>query len=129
LQLPDYERVLARVFNRYGIGFFIDHREPLSHHPLAELTRYALRVVVSNWEHDDWFGALKTGLVHREAGRIDEMENRKLCGCECGRGFVTWRDRTGLEKYSFRLQLCRGPSRCTGANRGGSLQDLPASWH
>src|SRR5207244_4082417 len=39
--LPAYERVLARVFQRYGIGFFIDHREPLSHHPLAELTRYA----------------------------------------------------------------------------------------
>ncbi len=76
--LDDYERVLSRVFTRYGIRFFIDRREPVSHHPLAELTRYALRVLISNWEHDDWFGALKTGLVHQDEAMIDRLENAAL---------------------------------------------------
>jgi len=73
-----YERVLCRVFARYNIPFFIDRREPVSHHPLAELTRYALRLLVSNWEHGDWFGALKTGLVHHDEGAIDRLENFAL---------------------------------------------------
>ena len=76
--LPDYERVFCRVFRRYDIPFFVDRREPVSHHPLAELTRYALRLLVSNWEHADWFGTLKTGLVHKEEGMIDHLENAAL---------------------------------------------------
>ena len=76
--LDDYERVLCRVFTRYGIRFFVDRRERVSHHPLAELTRYALRVVVSNWEHADWFGALKTGLAHPDQEAIDRLENEAL---------------------------------------------------
>jgi ATP-dependent helicase/nuclease subunit B len=76
--LAGYERVIRRVFSRYDIRFFLDRREPLAHHPLAELTRYALRTVVSNWEQDDWFGALKTGLVHRDDLAIDRLENLAL---------------------------------------------------
>jgi len=76
--LTEYERVLSRVFRRYNIRFFLDRREPVTHHPLAELTRYALRIILSNWEHEDWFGALKTGLVHPNQGLIDLLENIAL---------------------------------------------------
>ena len=41
--------------------FFLDRREAVAHHPLAELTRNALRTVAFDWRHDDWFAALKAG--------------------------------------------------------------------
>ena len=40
--LDSYHKPLARVFRRYGIPFFLDRRESVAHHPLAELTRSAL---------------------------------------------------------------------------------------
>jgi ATP-dependent helicase/nuclease subunit B len=59
--LDGYHKPLARVFRRYGIPFFLDRRESVAHHPLAELTRSALRTVAFDWPHDDWFAALKAG--------------------------------------------------------------------
>lgn len=76
--LDGYADTLRRVFARYEIPFFLDRRESVSHHPLAELTRYALRVVAFDWRHADWFGALKTGLVPVAESEIDWLENAAL---------------------------------------------------
>lgn len=43
--LDPYHKVLSRTFRRYGIPFFLDRREGIAHHPLAELTRNALRTI------------------------------------------------------------------------------------
>src|SRR5207244_8869078 len=77
-RLDGYDHVLRRVFLRYGIPFFLDRRESVAHHPLAELTRYALRLAVYGWQHDDWFGALKTGLVTADETAVDRLENEAL---------------------------------------------------
>ncbi|MBI3874656.1 MAG: PD-(D/E)XK nuclease family protein [Verrucomicrobia bacterium] len=69
---------LRRVFTRYDIPFFLDRRESAAHHPLAELTRAALRVVAFNWRHDDWFAALKTGLAGASDDAVDRLENLAL---------------------------------------------------
>ena len=76
--LEPYHAVIRRVFARYEIPFFIDRRESVSHHPMVELTRNALRTVTFGWKHDDWFGALKSGLVSRDDGDIDWLENEAL---------------------------------------------------
>ena len=76
--LEGYHDVLRRVFTRYGIPFFLDRREPSAHHPLAELTRNALRVTAFDWRHEDWFSALKTGLVSGDEEAIDRLENEAL---------------------------------------------------
>jgi ATP-dependent helicase/nuclease subunit B len=76
--LDPYHAVLARVFRRYAIPFFMDRREAVAHHPLAELTRFAFRTVAFGWRHDDWFGALKTGLGPAAEAAIDELENEAL---------------------------------------------------
>ncbi len=76
--LEDYHDVLRRVFCRYGIPFFLDRREPSAHHPLAELTRNALRVLAFDWRHEDWFSALKTGLISDDEEAIDRLENEAL---------------------------------------------------
>ncbi len=76
--LEPYHDALAGVFARYEIPFFLDRRESVAHHPLAELTRNALRTVVSSWVHEDWFAALKTGLVPAAEEEIDRLENEAL---------------------------------------------------
>ncbi len=76
--LENCHATLARVFRRYGIPFFLDRRESVSHHPLAELTRFAVRTVAFAWRHDDWFGALKSGLVPVAEEDLDWLENAAL---------------------------------------------------
>ncbi len=76
--LDDYHTVLPRVFARYEIPSFLDRREAVGHHPLAELTRHALRTVAFDWQPDDWFGALKSGLVSADEAGLDRLENLAL---------------------------------------------------
>jgi ATP-dependent helicase/nuclease subunit B len=76
--LPGYHRVIERVFSAYDIPFFLDRRASIAHHPVAELTRSALRTVTLGWQHEDWFAALKTGLVPATDGEIDQLENEAL---------------------------------------------------
>lgn len=76
--LDHHHTALRRVFTRYGIPFFLDRREPVAHHPLAELTRFALRTLAYAWQPDDLFGALKSGLVHDHDADVDWLENLAL---------------------------------------------------
>src|SRR5207253_744020 len=59
----DYSPALRRELRRFQIPFFIDHRESVAHHPLAELTRGGLRTIAYGWKRNDWFSVLKSGLV------------------------------------------------------------------
>ena len=77
-RLEGYQDTLRRVFTPYGIPFYLDRREPVAHHALAELTRSALRLAAFGWRHEDWFGALKTGLAAGDEAAIDRLENEAL---------------------------------------------------
>lgn len=90
--LESYHKPLARVFRRYGLPFFLDRREAVAHHPLAELTRSALRTVAFDWQHDDWFAALKTGFLPVSETDIDRLENLAL---EYGWHGKKWREPIG----------------------------------
>ncbi|MCB1128021.1 MAG: hypothetical protein KDM81_16130, partial [Verrucomicrobiae bacterium] len=76
--LAPYQDTLRRVFQRYDIPFFLDARESVAHHPLAELTRAAARLLTHGWHHDDWFAALKTGLLPVNEADVDALENEAL---------------------------------------------------
>jgi ATP-dependent helicase/nuclease subunit B len=76
--LETYHGPLARSFRKYEIPFFLDRREPVAHHPLAELTRSALRTVAHDWPADDWFAALKAGFTPVADEEIDRLENAAL---------------------------------------------------
>lgn len=67
--------VLRKVFEKYQIPFFMDRRQPISHHPLTELTRSALRLAAYDWQHEDWFSVLKTGLAEMGLEDVDALEN------------------------------------------------------
>jgi ATP-dependent helicase/nuclease subunit B len=88
-QLDGYHQPLGRVFRRYGIPFFLDRRENVTHHPLAELTRSALRAVAFDWDHEDWFAALKAGFCPVPETTIDGLENAAL---QFGWQGKTWRE-------------------------------------
>jgi ATP-dependent helicase/nuclease subunit B len=76
--LEPYHHALRRALARHDIPFFLDRREPVAHHPLAELTRYALRTAAFGWRNEDWFSALKSGLVPAGELEIDALENEAL---------------------------------------------------
>ena len=103
----DYPHVLRRVFERYQIPFFLDHRESVAHHPVAELTRGALRTVAYNFQHHDWFATLKCGLVRLGGDDLDELENEALARGWSGgvwrAGFSVPKD-AALEKRMNRLR-------------------------
>jgi ATP-dependent helicase/nuclease subunit B len=76
--LEGYHQIIARTFRRHGIPFFLDRRESVAHHPLTELTRSALRLVAFDWQHNDWFAALKSGFCAAAETDIDRLENNAL---------------------------------------------------
>ncbi|HZR17015.1 MAG TPA: PD-(D/E)XK nuclease family protein [Verrucomicrobiae bacterium] len=92
--LERHQRLVQRIFTRYDIPFFLDRRESVTHHPLAELTRGALRVVAFGWLQEDWFAVLKSGLVPVPEEEIDLLENEAL-----ERG---WQGRTWLQPFQLR---------------------------
>ena len=92
-QFDGYHDFLRRVFTRYEIPFFLDRRASISHHPLAELTRSALSLSAYGWEHDNWFCALKTGLVTSNETAVDQLENEAL-----SRG---WKNEIWLHPLNF----------------------------
>lgn len=126
--LENYHRPLARVFRRYGIPFFLDRRENVAHHPLAELTRNALRTVANDWQHDDWFAALKAGFTTLPEGALDHLENAAL---EHGWRGQTWREPLedeGCEELRRRIilpfdQLHRRLQRLRLEPTGGELAE------
>ena len=77
-RLDEYHKPIERTFRRYGIPVFLDRRKSVSHHPLAELTRSALRTVAFDWQHEDWFAALKCGFAPASEDVIDRLENEAL---------------------------------------------------
>lgn len=91
--LAPYHERLPQVFRRYDIPFFLDARESVAHHPLAELTRSTLRVLAFGWRHADWFAALKTGLLPASEEQVDRLENEALArGWEGARWRTPWPD-------------------------------------
>jgi ATP-dependent helicase/nuclease subunit B len=77
-QLDDYQDIVRRVFRRYDVPCFVDRRESIAHHPLAELTRHALRTVAFGWKTEDWFGVLKSGLAGAPDLEVDLLENEAI---------------------------------------------------
>lgn len=58
-----YGDVIAAVFAEHGIPYFLDQKRAVVHHPLSELIRSALDVVLSRWSYDAVFRAVKTDLL------------------------------------------------------------------
>lgn len=71
--LDPYADLITTVFRELRIPFFLDRRRPLAHHPLAELLRSALEILVGGWSPESVFRLLRTDLVV-PAERRDEVD-------------------------------------------------------
>lgn len=97
--MDEVEGLLRPIFARHDIPCFIDRRRPLSHHPLVELLRSAVRVVQEDWALDDVMHYLKTDFAPVGRDEADRIENYAIAHgvrgrawwCEAGR----WRDEEG----------------------------------
>ncbi len=98
-RMDGYGDVLQRAFRRHEIPFFADHREPMGHHPVAELTRNALRMAATGWAHEEWLSTLKTGLVVDNPVLVDNLENAALRGGATGDAWLR------LEEYAAQIGL------------------------
>ncbi|HZG84703.1 helicase-exonuclease AddAB subunit AddB [Paenibacillus sp.] len=58
-----YGEVIAAAFADHGIPCFLDQKRGVAHHPLSELVRAAIDVVLSRWTYDAVFRAVKTDLL------------------------------------------------------------------
>lgn len=92
--LEDYEHIITPVFQDYGIPFFMDQKEDVLHHPLIEMIRGALDVVIKFWRYDDVFRCVKSGFLlpinsHLTRDDMDMLENYVLA---CGIQGYRWRD-------------------------------------
>ncbi len=102
--LEGWHAILRRVFESYRIPYFMDRREPISHHPLTELTRSVIRLAAFDWPHEDWFSILKTGLAWVSLDDVDELENEAL---EHG-----WKKQRWLESLDESEKTPEGRRRC-----------------
>jgi len=131
--LTAHHKPLARIFRRYEIPFFLDRREAVTHHPLAELTRSALRTVAFDWQPDDLFAALKAGFSSVAETEIDRLENAAL---EFGWRGKKWREPlpdAALERIrtevvppfeSFSINLGGSRAQPTGEQLAAAIRDL-----
>ncbi|MEW6661143.1 MAG: helicase-exonuclease AddAB subunit AddB [Bacillota bacterium] len=73
-----YRDLISSIFADYGIAFFVDAKRTVMFHPLAELIRSALEVVLENWAYDPVFRYLKTDLIPLSREEVDQLENYVL---------------------------------------------------
>lgn len=76
--LESHGDVFRRTWRRLEMPLFLDRREPVGNDPLTTLTRCALRLGPGGWLHEDWFGALRSGLAGMELEAVDRLENDAL---------------------------------------------------
>ncbi len=76
--LDQYAGLISSVFADHGIPVFIDQKRPVMHHPLVELVRAALEVIISDWSFDPVFRFLKTDLTPLAREEVDLLENYVL---------------------------------------------------
>ncbi len=87
--IESYQHYIKAYFEDYQIPFFIDQRQFLSQHPLANLICSALEVVTNDFNKEEVFAYLKNNLVGADRKEIDLLENYCLA---FGITVNDWRD-------------------------------------
>lgn len=73
--LDPYHDLISDALTAHDIPFFIDRRQPLSHHPIVELVRSLVGVAVRGLTLDAVRMLLKTDLLPIDRDQADELEN------------------------------------------------------
>ncbi len=76
--LEGYQGVIDAVFEKYGVPYFMDARQGVADKALMRLVDCALECVLSNFDADYLFMALKTGLWGLDVEEVADLENYAL---------------------------------------------------
>lgn len=96
-----YEDLISGIFKEYGIPFFIDNKRDMLHHPMVELVRSLVEIVLKDWAYEPMFRCLKTDLLPISREETDLLENYVLA--HGIRGLKRWA--AGDWKYLRRYTL------------------------
>lgn len=66
---------IKRVFEEYGIHFFMDHRRSVMHNPIILFVSSLLSAISEDWNTEDVFLVLKTGLSPLPMEACEDLEN------------------------------------------------------
>lgn len=67
--------VIKRVFDEYGISFFMDQKRTILHHPAIVFVSTLLSVITEGWLYEDVFQLLKTDLCPTQREDYESLEN------------------------------------------------------
>ena len=74
----NYQELIETTLTDYEIPFFSDSTRTVVHHPLAELLRSVLDIVLEKWSYEPIFRALKTDFFNLSRDEADILENYVL---------------------------------------------------
>lgn len=106
-QADVYDPLIATIFKQYEIPFFMNEKRPMLHHPFIEFMRSSLEAVISNWQYEPVFRAVKTDLflpLHAEVKtyreQLDKLENFVIAKGIIGK---RWHDEEVWQYRRFRV--------------------------
>ena len=71
----DYEAVLKRIFDHYGVPLFISEKTDLFSRPLPALLAAAYEIAASRWEQENVIAYMRTGITGLSRMECDELES------------------------------------------------------
>lgn len=89
--LSIYKKIIKGIFSQYGIPVFIDDKDDVLSHPLTEVIRSIIDIVVKRWSYESVFRLLKTNMFPIDKCDLFDFENYCL---EFGIGEGKWRYET-----------------------------------
>ncbi len=113
-----YADIVETVLADYEIPFFSDRKRQPFHHPLAELLRSALDVIMERWSYEPLFRCFKTDLFALSRDEVDRLENYVL---EFGIRGTKW---THEQEWTFIRRFSLGEDSELSDDEQGHLQEI-----
>jgi len=76
--ISKYQKIIEGIFKEYNIPYFIDIKQDILSHPLIELIRASLEIIINNWSYESMFRYLKTRFTGIDEEEVDILENYVL---------------------------------------------------
>jgi ATP-dependent helicase/nuclease subunit B len=86
--VTEYGRIAKQSFTQSGISCFIDYKKDILNNPFVELIRAAVAIVSADFDYENIFRYLRTGLTELTTQEIDLLENYVLATGI--RGYKRW---------------------------------------
>lgn len=76
--LEQYEMIIKRIFEEYGIPYFMDEKRSIMNNPMIELILSSVEILARGYRYEDVFRFLKTGFSDFTKDEIEKLENYVL---------------------------------------------------